>query len=177
MMTRSTRPIRRDLPNEILGLAHCGNPWNLRNQNNGARTIGSLSPLIPSASAFLHFSAYSARIGLLAQAVGNSSLNTSKHALTIFFLFISMMPLPGGSVEMLGASQFVNVVLFQFSGPNASLSVQTSLRSLFCDSSILSLPSSCQVDFCSAREKTYASSRSDGCGHQANDPGGRGGRL
>jgi hypothetical protein len=69
---------------------------------------------------------------------------------------------------MLGASQSVNVVLFQFSGPNASLSAQTSLRSLSCDSRIPSLSSSCprrpQVDFCSARVKTYASPRSDAGG-------------
>ena len=105
----------------------------------------------------------------------NPSSNTRKHALTIFFIFISMMPLPGGSVEMLGASQFVNVVLFQFSGPSASLSAQTSLRSVSRDSSILSFSSSCpprpQVDFCSAREKTYASPRGDGGGQPASNPG------
>jgi hypothetical protein len=82
---------------------------------------------------------------------------------------------------MLGASQFVNVVLFQFSGPNASLSAQTSLRSVSCDSNILSLSSSgphrTQVDFCCAPEKNYASPRSDGSGQLTNDPEGRGGRL
>src|SRR5882724_2210671 len=78
---------------------------------------------------------------------------------------------------MLGASQFVNVVLFQFSGPNASVSAQISLRSVSCDSSIPSLSSSCprrpQVDFCCAREKNYVSPRSDGGGQPTNEPGKR----
>ena len=147
----------------------------------GPRTVASLSQLLPSASAFLSFSVYSARVGRLAQAAGNSPLSARKHALTIFFLFISMMPLPGGSVEMLGASQFVNVVLFQFSGPTACLSAQTLLRSFSCDSSTVSFSSSCQRRFqlISAvhAKKTYASPRSDGGGQPTNDPGERGGRL
>ena len=82
---------------------------------------------------------------------------------------------------MLGASQFVNVELFQFSGPNASLSAQASLRSVSCDSSTVSFSSSCprcaQTDFYSAREKNYALRRSDEGGQPTNDPGERGGRL
>ena len=53
----------------------------------GPQTVASLSQLFPSASAFLHFSVYSARIGLLAQAAGKSPSNTRKTRIDDFFSF------------------------------------------------------------------------------------------
>jgi len=60
---------------------------------------------------------------------------------------------------MLGASQFVHVVLFQFSGPDKFSSAPPLLRSFSCSFGALRCSPSCrgrpQVDFCSAREKAY----------------------
>jgi hypothetical protein len=95
----------------------------------GPRAVGSLSQHFPSASGFLDFTVYFARIGLVVQADDDWSLNTRKHALTNVRLFTSMSPLPGVR-GMLGASQFVNVQLFHFSGPCAYLSAQRLLCSL-----------------------------------------------
>ena len=52
----------------------------------GPRTVASVSQLFPSASAFLRSFVYFARIGLLAQAVGNSPANTRKR-IDDFFSF------------------------------------------------------------------------------------------
>jgi hypothetical protein len=61
---------------------------------------------------------------------------------------------------MLGASQFVNVVLFQFSGPDVYLSAKPAPRSLSRDSTTANFSSShprrSQIDFISARGKTRA---------------------
>ncbi len=91
---------------------------------------------------FLHFTNYSARIGLLAQANRNWSLNTRKHALTKVGLFTSMSPLLGVR-GMLGASQFVNVVLTNSADFVLILSAQTLLCSLPCDSNAASFASFC----------------------------------
>jgi hypothetical protein len=48
---------------------------------------------------------------------------------------------------MLGASQFVNVQLFHFSGPCTYLSAQPLPRSFSCDSSTVSFSSSCPRHF------------------------------
>src|SRR6202040_4010596 len=95
---RITRPIRRDLPSEILGLPTAANSWN---QNSGATngresitaSLGRKRLLAPATN--------SARIGLLAQA-NPAALKIRKDALTNFFLFTRMMPLPGGSVGCWG---------------------------------------------------------------------------
>jgi len=105
---------------------------------------------------FLHFTIYSARIGLMAQANRNWSLNTRKHALTKVGLFTSMSPLPGVR-GMLGASQFVNVVLSNSADVVLSLSALPLPCSLPCDSNAASFASFClrhaQVDFYGARER------------------------
>jgi hypothetical protein len=155
---RSKRPNARP-PSEALGLPHCGNSWNTWNQNSGARERSGVYHSFSRAQAgFLRFTIYSARIGLLVQAISNWSLNTRKHALTNLCLFTSMSPLPGVR-GMLGASQFVNLLLFQFSGPCVRLSAQPLLCSLPCDSSTLSFSTFClrgpQADFCGAHGKTY----------------------
>ena len=116
---------------------------------------------------FLHFTIYFARIGLLAQANRNWSLNTRKHALTKVGLFTSMSPLPGVR-GMLGASQFVNVVLSNSADVVLSLSALPLPSSLPCDSNAASFASFClrhaQIDFYGAHGKTYASPRSNGHG-------------
>ena len=63
--------------------------------------MGSLSQLLSSASNFLRPAIYSARIGLLAQ-VNSAALKIRKDALTNFFLFTRMMPLPGGPWDVGG---------------------------------------------------------------------------
>jgi hypothetical protein len=123
-------------------------------EQRGPRTVGSLSQHFPSASGFLEFTVYSARIGPLVQADDDWSLNTRKHArkhaLTNVRLFTSMSPVPGVR-GMLGASQFVNVQRFHFSGPYAYLSAQPLPCSLLCNSNTMSFSSFClchvQVDF------------------------------
>jgi hypothetical protein len=106
---------------------------------------------------FLHFTIYSARIGLLAQANRNWSLNTRKHALTKVGLFTSMSPLSGVR-GMLGASQFVNVVLSNSADVVLILSAPPLPRSLPCDCNAASFASFClrhpQVNFYGARGKT-----------------------
>ena len=181
MMMRSTRPITANLPSETLGLPPLQQYLeSLESEQWGRERSGVYHSFSRAQAGFLQFTIYSARIGLMAQANRNWSLNSCKHALTKVGLFTSMSPLPGVR-GMLGASQFVNLVLFQFSGPDASLSAQPLLRSLSGDSSTVRFSSFCprrpQADFYSAREKTYASPRSDGDGQPTNDPGGRGGRL
>jgi hypothetical protein len=78
---------------------------------------------------------------------------------------------------MLGASQFVNVVLFQFSGPNIYLSATPVLRSLFRNSTTASFSSSCprrsQIDFNGARGKTCALLRCNWNGQLTNIHGER----
>jgi hypothetical protein len=105
---------------------------------------------------FLHFTIYSARIGLLAQANRHWSLNTRKHALTKVDLFTSMSPLSGVR-GMLGALQFVNVVLSNSADFVLILSAQSVPRSLPCHSNAASFASFClhrpQVDFYGARGK------------------------
>jgi hypothetical protein len=60
---------------------------------------------------------------------------------------------------MPGASQSVNVLVFQFSGPDKFLSAQPLFRSLTCGSNFLSFSSSlpCCDGFYVAREWIYAS--------------------
>ena len=62
---------------------------------------------------------------------------------------------------MLGASHFVNVVLFQFSGPDNFSPAQPLLRSFSCDSDALSFSfvplGGHHFDFYSVREKALAS--------------------
>jgi hypothetical protein len=97
---------------------------------------------------------------------------TRKHALTNVCLFTSMSPLLGVR-GMLGASQFADVVLFRFSGPNVYLSAQPLLRRLSRDSTTASFFSSCprrtQIDFNGARGRTYALPRRNGGGPLTND--------
>ncbi len=78
---------------------------------------------------------------------------------------------------MLGASQFVNVVLFQFSGPDNFSSAQPLLRSFSCASAVQSFSSSCprsiQIYFNGARGKTCALLRRDWSGQLTNIHGKR----
>ncbi len=73
---------------------------------------------------------------------------------------------------MLGASQFVNVVLFQFSGPDNFSSAQPLLRSFSCASAVQSFSSSCprriQIYFNGALGKTCALLRRNWSGQLTN---------
>ena len=135
----------------------------LESEQWGRERSGVYHSFSRAQAGFLHFTIYSARIGLLAQANRNWSLNTRKHALTKVGLFTSMSPLPGVR-GMLGASQFVSVVLSNSADFVLILSAQPLLCSLPCDSTAASFTSFClrhpQVDFYGARGKTYASPRS-----------------
>src|SRR6266446_3176176 len=112
MMMRSTRPIRRDLPSETLG-PHCSDSADCC---SGDRERSGVYHSFSRAQAgFLHFTIYSARIGLLAQANRNWSLNTRKHALTKVGLFTSMSPLPGGPWNA-GGLAVCKCGAYQFSG-------------------------------------------------------------
>ena len=78
---------------------------------------------------------------------------------------------------MLGASQFVNVVLLQFSGPDNFSSVQPLLRSFSCASAVPSFSSSCprrmQIYFSGAGGKTCALLRRNWSGQLTNIHGER----
>src|SRR6266481_4447183 len=160
MMMRSTRPIQSVLPSEILGLPTAAT-HGIRTVR--PRTVGSLSQLLSSASDFLHRHLFCSH-----RTPGASELicpsHTRKHALTNVCLFTSMSPLLGVR-GMLEASQFADVVLFQFSGPNVYSSVQPLLRSFSRDSTTASFFSSCscrtQIDFNGARGRTCVSPQSE----------------
>jgi hypothetical protein len=78
---------------------------------------------------------------------------------------------------MLGASQFVNVVLFQFSGPDNFSSAQPLLRSFSCASAVQSSSSSrarrVQIYFNGTLGKTCALLRRNWSGQQMNIHGER----
>src|SRR5260370_5748689 len=99
-------------------------------------------------------------------------LQTRKLALTNVCLFTSMSPLLGVR-GMLGASQFADVVLFQFSGPSVYSSAQPLLRSFSRNSTTASFFSSCpcrtQIGFNGARGRTCALPRRHGGGPLTND--------
>src|SRR6266403_1730950 len=164
MMMRSTRPITANLPSETLGLPPLQQYLEyLESEQWGRERSGVYHSFSRAQAGFLQFTIYSARIGLMAQANRNWSLNSCKHALTKVGLFTSMSPLPGVR-GMLGASQFVNVVLSNSADFVLILSAQPLLCSLPCDCNVASFASFClrhlQVDFYGARGKAYASPRS-----------------
>ena len=129
----------------------------LESEQWGRERSGVYHSFSRAQAGFLHFTIYSARIGLLAQANRNWSLNTRKHALTKVGLFTSMSRLPGVR-GMLGASQVVNVVLSNSADVVLSLSALPLLCSLPCDSNAASFASFSlrhpEVDFYGARGKS-----------------------